>query len=342
MVKHSFKKISILLIITIFLVGCQAKVETHKYEKSAFVLGTIINITLIDHGSDELLDKMVDRLKEIEETMSINIDDSEASRINLNAGIKSVKVSEDTYYVIKKALEFSELSEGSFDITFGPIVDLWQIGTENAHVPEAEEIKRSLSYVDYHKVILNDYNEVFLQEKGMEIDLGGIAKGYAADEIIRIAEEHGVESAIVNLGGNIRVLGSKKDNQPYRIGIQNPFDERNEYFGILSVKDQTVVTSGNYERYFVENEIRYHHIFDKETGYPVRNNLASVSVITEMSIDADALSTALYVLGVEKGMELVESLNGVEVIYVTKDKEIHLSSGIGDSLELTDESFIIK
>jgi thiamine biosynthesis lipoprotein len=272
--------------------------------------------------------------------MSVSIGASDVMQINAAAGQAPVQVSEPTLLVIEKAIYYSQISNGYFDITMGPLSDLWQIGTPEAHVPEASEIQIALEHVDYRKITIQGLT-VGLNEEGMKMDLGAIVKGYAADVVAEMAKQAGVTSGIVNLGGNVRVIGSKTDGSAYKIGVQNPFLDRNTYFGVVQIIDQTVVTSGNYERYFEVDGKRYHHILDKDTGYPTDNSIAAVTVVTSESIDADALSTTLYTLGRQAGIALVNTLDNVSCIYVTKDQEIYLSQGMKELFELTDNSFTI-
>lgn len=180
--------------------------------------------------------------------------------------------------------------------------------------------------------------KVELKKVGQSIDLGGIAKGYAGDEAIKIYKKHGIESAYINLGGNVVVLGKKPNGKPWKIGIQNPRDIKGKYIGIVEVSDKAVITSGDYERYFEENGKRYHHIFDPNTGYPANSGLISATIITGLSIEGDALSTAVFVLGLEKGIELVESLEGVEGIFITEDKNIYVTSGLENNFIFSNES----
>jgi len=329
------------LAVIILFSGCSANEKSEVFSRTTYVLGTVVDISLFDHGSEKLLDEMESRLQEIEATMSVNIPTSEVNLINESAGVAPVQVSDDTYNVIKESIIYSDMSQGAFDVSFGPVVNLWQIGTDEAAVPDDSELAKALSLVDYKKIQLLDDNYVYLTETDMRLDLGGIAKGFAADEIIQIAKEAGVTSALVNLGGNVKTLGVKVDGSKFNVGIQNPFDMRNEYLGIVTIADQTVVTSGDYERFFIQDGVRYHHIFDYRTGYPVVNGLGSVTIITNKAIDADALSTALYVMGVEAGISLIEQLDGIECLYVSYDDEIFMSSGLKDNFILTDHTFNI-
>mgnify|MGYP001221533881 CR=1 FL=1 len=314
-------------------------------EQSDFILGTIISLKLFDFVEDVYFTDSFEALRAIERRMTINDADpalSEVMQINENAGIAPVKVSDDTFEVIQNAIRYSELSDGRFDPSVGVLVKLWNIGTDYAAIPQQSEIDARLPLVDYTKIELNEAEKtVFLKEKGMLIDLGGIAKGYGADVVSGILSDYGVRSAIVNLGGNVLVMGSKPDGSVWRIGVQNPFSERGEYLGIAAITNKTIVTSGVYERYFMEDGKRYHHILDTTGGYPVDNGLVGVSIIADVSMDADALSTAVFSLGPEKGMTLVESLEGVDAIFVMEDKTVTMTEGAKAAFTLTDNTFTI-
>ncbi|EPN2092521.1 FAD:protein FMN transferase, partial [Clostridium botulinum] len=183
---------------------------------------------------------------------------------------------------------------------------------------------------------------VMLKRKGQAIDLGAIAKGYTADELKKVLLNYNVSSAFLSLGGNVYVLGNKPDKTPWKIGVQNPLEPRGDYLGIVSVSDKSVVTSGNYERFFERNGKRYHHIFDTKTGYPAEKGLISVSIISDKSIDGDALSTSVYTLGLDEGKKLIESLNNVEAVFVTKDKKVYITSGLKDTFKLTNTDFKLQ
>lgn len=322
------------------LVSC-TKREENSITKTNFLLDTLIQITAYGENADKAIDSAFDRISEIHNKMNVNDENSEVSKINKLAGRGYQRVSGDTLYVIKKGLFYSALSKGRFDITIGPLVKLWGIGTDKARLPEKKEIENVLSLINYKDVIINeDKNEVMLKKENMSIDLGAIAKGYAADEVIRILKENGIKSAVADLGGNIYVLGSKPNGKPWRIGIQDPFKSRGSTFAAIEVKDKTLVTSGNYERFFIKNGKRYHHILDVKTGYPVENGLVSVTIIGDSSIDCDALSTTVFVLGLQEGMKLIESLKGYDAIFVTQDKKVYVTSGIKNyNFNITNEEF---
>ena len=242
-----------------------------------------------------------------------------------------MKVEPPVLDVILRGLEYSRLSQGVFDISVGPIVGLWNIGHEDARVPEPAEIDAALPYIDYRKVAVDETaSTVFLMEQGMALDLGGIAKGFIADVIKARLKASGRTSAIINLGGNVDVLGAKPDGASYKIGVQNPDTERGEYIGILTVLGKSIVSSGAYERYLEVDGVRYHHILDPFTGYPAESDLAQVTIVSDNSVDGDGLSTTSFSLGLEKGMALIESIDEIEAVFVTADRKVYITSGLGD------------
>ncbi len=332
------------LLVVLLLTGCREKapdVPTKPVAKSNYLLGTVIDITIHDKNDDELFSKAFGRISEIEEKMTINnAETSEVIALNNASGKDAVKLSPDTLYVMERGRYYSELSGGKFDITIGPIVKLWNIGTDAAAVPDSGKLVEAVGLVDYNKLTLNKENSTArLEVPGMKVDLGAIAKGYAADEVARILRENGVKHAIINLGGNILVIGGNPKGAPWKIGIQDPFNPRGDFLGIVPVQDQTVVTSGTYERYFEENGKTYHHILDSGTGYPVNNNLHSVSIITGKSIDGDGLSTTSLLLGLEEGMKFIESQENTEAVFVTSDKQVYVTSGLKEDFILVSSAF---
>ncbi|MFP4562002.1 MAG: FAD:protein FMN transferase [Spirochaetia bacterium] len=331
-------RVFLLLLSLLLFGGCGGKEQ--KYVETRFLLGTTCNITIFGRNPDTAFEEVFGRIEEIESRMSVNISDSEVSRINRTAGKRPIEVSEDTLYVIQRGLKVSRLSGGAFDITVGPLVNLWGIGTEDARVPGDDEIESLLPLVDYRKVHVNEAERtVFLEEPGMRIDLGGVAKGYAADEAVRILKRLGVSRGIIDFGGNIELFGEKPGREPWRIGIQKPDADRGSYVGIAEVGEVAVVSSGSYERYFIEGGTRYHHILKPSTGYPVRNSLESVSVVYPGSTEADALSTAAFSLGLEEGMALIESLENAEGIFLTRNEEIILTPGLSRAFEMTQTEY---
>lgn len=264
--------------------------------------------------------------------------------INSNAGKEPVIVSEDLITVIEKAIQYAKISSGKFDPTIGPLIKLWNISPNNKNfsIPTLESLEERGHLVDYDKIEINKTNKsIYLPKEGMILDLGGIAKGYAADQIKDYLLSLNIEHAIINLGGNILTIGNRYTNtEGWRIGIQDPFSPRGTSLGTIEISDKTVVTSGVYERYIEYKGKRYHHIIDPDTYYPVDNEIMSVSIITSTSTDADALSTAVFALGLENGMLLVEELDDVEAIFVTKNYKVVASSKMMEKydLEISKES----
>ncbi len=339
----------IAIISSIFLlgamVGCSSsntmgETKDEKVSKTEIFMGTAITITLYNGENEEIFDKVFDKIYEIESLVSINDKNTEINNLNDKAGIEPVKLSDTSYYIVKKALEYSKISEGGYDLTIGPLVKLWSIGLPEQKVPTKEEIDNTIKKIDYSKVEINDETkEVFLKEKGMMIDLGSIAKGYAADEIVNILKQEDVKQAIINLGGNIYAMGLKNNELDWTIGIQNPFSDRGDIVGSVSVHDKSVVTSGVYERFIEEEGVRYHHILNPKTGYPYESEIAGISIISDKSIDGDALSTLIFTKGVHEGIELVEQLEGIDAIFITNKKEVYLTSGLKNNFNITNDSF---
>ncbi|MBS6501913.1 FAD:protein FMN transferase [Clostridium tertium] len=337
--------ISILLIFSLtILSGCSKDNKvTEPLSKTELLMGTVVTVTLYDSNDEGILDKVFTKVKELESTLSINENGTLVDKINESAGIEPVKVDYDTYTVIKKGLEYAKLSNGLFDISVGPIVKLWNIGLPEAKVPTQEEIDSRIPLVGYSDVELNDEeNTVFLKRQGMMIDLGGVAKGYTADVISDILTEEGVKSAIIDLGGNIFAHGLKVDGSTWRIGIQNPFSDRGDIIGTITVKNKSIVTSGIYERYIEKDGIKYHHILSPKTGYPYENELAGITIISDKSSDGDALSTSVFAMGVEEGMKFVNTQEGIDAIFVTKDNKIYITDGIRDIFKLTNTDFTLS
>lgn len=311
-------------------------------ERSSYVLGTIVSVKLYDHGSEEALDILFNALTDIDNKMSVSKADSEISQVNANAGIAPVKVSEDTFKVVQRGLEYYDISQGTFDITLGPLITLWGIGSDHAKVPSQAAIDTALALAGNGDVVLDEGNQtIHLKRSGMAIDLGGIAKGYSADALVEILKQSNVKQAMINLGGNVFTYGTKADGSLWKVGIQSPFEDRNNYVGVVKVANQTVVTSGPYERNFTENGVLYHHILSTTTGFPVTNNLASVSIISGISMDADGFSTTVYALGIEKGLALINSIEGVECILITNDKQIYLSDGMKDNFTISETGYTL-
>ena len=320
-----------LFCLIVIFAGC-TKTELSQSE---FVLATVCRITLFDKGKPQIYREIFGRLREIENRMSSHLEGSDVDRINKAAGIEAVEVHQDVFYVIEQALHYAELSGGAFDPTVGPLVSLWNISGENPVVPSHEEIDQALSLINWKDLELNREDcSVFLKKPGMALDLGGIAKGYAADEAAAIIKKAGIPRAIIDLGGNILLVGGKKDKSPWKVGIQNPYEGPGNYIGIVQTEENSVVTSGVYERYFEVEGVKYHHILSTVDGFPVWNGLLSVTIIAGASIAADAMSTAVFALGYENGSVMIESLEGIEAVFVFSDKSTRQSALAGFTPQL--------
>ena len=259
--------------------------------------------------------------------------ESAVARINAMAGIKPVRVDKDVFTMLQMAQEYHQLTQGAFDVTIGPVMDLWGFGLERKQVPAPEELQAALSLVDSKDMTLDEESQsVFLKKKGMSLDLGAVAKGYAVEKAAQILEKAGVKQAIINAGGNIRVLG-KKEEQPWKVGIQDPRNPE-ALIGILSLTDESAVTSGDYQRVKEIDGKSYHHIISPLTGYPAEENI-SVTVVTPDSGRADLLSTALFLMEPQQALALVEQIPDTEMFLVTDDKKIFYTSGLEGKIELT-------
>ena len=327
--------------IVLINISTLASCKQTESSRAEFALGTVCSVTLFNQVDNGVYDDIFKRIRELDNLMNVYIPSSDVSRINAAAGIEPVQVHEDVFTVIERSLYYANISGGAFDPSVGPLVSLWGIGGDSPRVPSQEEIDETLPLVNWRNIELDPVTRtVFLKHPGMSLDLGAIAKGYAADEAAVIIRKAGIRRAIIDLGGNIVTCGERKDRKPWRVGIQNPNKDRNAYIGVLQVTEKSVVTSGAYERFFEEEGQRYHHIFSPSSGYPVENGLLSVTIITPASIDADALSTAVFVLGYERGKVLIDSLPETEAVFILSDLSVRQTSGADFSL--TDNTFRLE
>lgn len=325
------------------LQGCSTT-KDRKISKSGFYFDTIITITLYGTDNEEYIDSCFSLAGEYEQKFSNTIESSEISQIN-HANGKYATVSDETIELLTAAKEYGRISGGMFDVTIGGLSDLWNFSeiaknlntegneTDASVLPENSDIEAALSHVNYENIEI-DGNKVRLTDPESKIDVGGIAKGYIADQMRAYLTDAGITSGVISLGGNVLTLGPKTDDTPYTIGIQKPFASTGTALGTIQVKDCSVVSSGIYERYYRVDGRLYHHILNTATGYPIENNLYQVTIISEKSMDGDALSTTCFALGLDEGMKLVEETDGIEAIFVTDDGEIHCSSGIGEDKDI--------
>ena len=316
-----FFKCAAIFFVVCALLDCKNEID----KRTEFVIGTVCTITIPKNGASRaVLDECFQKLKQLELILSANDSTSELSRLNATAANNPVTVSPELMNVLRTALHIAEITDGAFEPAIGKLVKLWNIGFENERVPQDDEIQNALQGLTHKNILLSD-DKVFFASSTIAVDLGGIAKGYIADYLTEILKEKKVESAIVNLGGNVYVLGKKFfTDEEWAGGIRKPESTSDDYCYVLKVRNTSVVTSGIYERYFEANGVRYHHVLDAKTGYPVRNNLVSVSVVCESSMYADAFATAFLVMGYDRSMHFLKSFTekNLSVVFIFDDGTI--------------------
>lgn len=308
----------------------KSKTTRKKYISKFSMMGTIISLTLFEKD-EAAVNSVFDYLTNMDKMFSANRSDSELSKINQNAGIKPVRVSSECFGLVTDAIRYTKQFPESFNVLIGPLVKLWKIGFGGKSVPTSEQINDCLNLVELNKVVLDSGEQsIFLQDKGMQLDLGAIAKGYFADQIIHQLKQRGINSGIINLGGNVQVLGGNptSDDKKWNIGIRDPNFEDGRSMAVVHTSPQTFVTSGIRERHFKINGKIYHHILSPQTGYPVKNDIVQVSIVTDNSELAEVYSTVCFFRGIEKGKQLIEKTPSVEAIFVDKDNTITTTSGI--------------
>lgn len=319
----------------------QTEDQTIVNDSQEFAMGTFILQRVYGKNGEVAIEQALEKVRSLEDLLTFNAPGGDINKLNDNAGKVAVQLDPITIEVIKKAHEVSEWSNGVFDITIGPLVKSWGIGSETERIPSVEEIHNILPLINYRDIEIGLHTG-FLKNPGQMVDLGGIAKGYAGDKVIEIYKAQGIQSAFVNLGGNVITLGSKPDGSPWIVGVANPRPEEAldgpREIGVVSVVDKAVVTAGDGERFFVQDGKRYHHILNPHTGYPAQSDLMSVTLITDSSLDADAFDTAVFILGLEKGLDLVQNHGGMEAIFITTDKKIYLTEGLKGNFELLEGS----
>jgi len=301
--------------------GCAS---SQPLTKQVFLLDTIVTISIYGSNKD-VLDQTIALCQKYHNMFNKADPDSEIAKIN-NAACAPVEVSPETVEVISTALKYCQACNGVFDITIGPLSDLWDFLSDNPVVPDAVTLAQAAKLVDYHCVEISG-NTIRLTKPGAELDLGGIAKGYIADRLTEFLLSKGVTRAIINLGGNVVVLGEKANGVPWNVAIQAPFEASGTSSGIIKASNQSVVTSGVYQRYFrVDNKL-YHHILDPKTGYPTDSGLYSATIISEKSVDGDALSTICLALGADKAVEFMKNYPDMKIVLITSDNNVISTAG---------------
>jgi thiamine biosynthesis lipoprotein len=331
----------------LLLVGCASGKNTETTAESVpsetkdfFAMDTYMSVTAYGTNAEQAVEQAQTRVEELDEMLSTGNESSEISKLNDSS---AAKLSEDAFYLMKRALEICDETEGAFNPTIYPLMELWGFTTGDYRVPKEKEIKKLLANMSPDDITLNENTgEAVFAKDGMQVDFGGIAKGYTSAEIMEIFTENGIESGMVSLGGNVQVLGTKTDGSLWKVAIQNP-DSEEGYLGILKTKDKAVITSGGYERYFEKDGKTYHHILDPSTGKPAENGLTSVTIVSEDGTLADGLSTALFVMGTEKAKEFWKNCpEEFEVILYTDDGKLLISEGLETSFDSDYEVEVIR
>ena len=335
------KALSLLCLATLFtgmLSGCSTKKEEAwdgtYITDSRFLLNTIVQLTLYDSKDTSILEGAFDVCESYEEVYSRTLESSELYKLNartLPEKDGKYTVSDDLADLITKALHYSQISNGAFDLTIAPVSSLWNFTSSDPVLPDDAKIKEGLKHIDYNKVHVEG-NQVWFDDDKTTIDLGAIAKGFIADRIKDYLLKNNVSSAMINLGGNVLCVGEKPDGSAFNVGIQMPFADRNETCAIMELRDMSVVSSGIYERYITVGGKSYHHILNPKTGYSYENNLVAVTIVSKESVVGDGLSTSVFALGLEKGLELIDSLDDVYAVFITDDYELHYSDGFKEAI----------
>ncbi|MFG5470133.1 FAD:protein FMN transferase [Enterococcus faecalis] len=307
-----------------------------QQSQTIYLMGTVIDV-FVDHEEPEkILEEVHQRLITYEQRFSANDSTSELMAVNQQAGQKPVSVHPELYQLIALGKKHSCDPASHLNVTIGPLVQTWRIGFKDARVPSEEEIKACLKKINPEKIHLNPLKQtVFLEEEGMKLDLGALAKGYIADLLIAYLKEVNVTSALINLGGNIVTLGpSMHQNKKWRIGIRNPQESRETISLLVEVANQSVVTSGIYERSLTEAGRVYHHLLDPTTGYPLETEMASITIISDASVDGEIWTTRLFGYPIPEALEILNQLDGIEGVIITQDQQILYSSGLADTLHI--------
>ena len=322
------------------IAGCilQSRNDTVNKEctRQLFAMDTVMSFTAYGKNSEQAVDAAVKEVQRLDELLSTGNPDSEVSAINTKG---SGTLSDDTKTILTEAMEIYRETDGLFDVTIYPLMQLWGFPTQEYHVPTESELQKALTKVDASQIVIEG-DQVTLGT-GQQMDLGGIAKGYTSARIMEIYREYGITSGMVSLGGNVQTLGTRPDGKDWNIGIQNPDGQQGSLLAALPVENKAVITSGGYERYFEEDGNTYIHILNPKTGYPADSGLVSVSIISENGMLADALSTSLYLMGKEKAAEYWRThADAFDMILEDKDGILYVTEGISQEIQ-TDTTMIV-
>lgn len=309
----------------------EGDIKMKQGKRIVHLMGTVIDLTVTHLTPEKILDEVVRRLEIYEHRFSANDPTSELSEINKNAGIRPVKVHPELFQLIQIGKEHSLAPNSNMNIAIGPLVQSWRIGFEDAKVPTDEEVQNLLEIIDLDQVLLNE-NTVYLKTSGMAIDLGALAKGFIADRIIEYLTSVGAQSALINLGGNLVTMGPalQHPDQHWRIGIQNPVRSRGASQMILRVQDKSIVTSGIYERSLTKNGKTFHHILDPNTGYPAETDIASLTIVSDQSVDGEIWTTRLFGKPSEEIIKTLNQLSAIEGLVINNKGDVLYSEGMDD------------
>ncbi len=312
-------------------------------DKSEFIFNTRVEQKILTDGIDTeyIMKEASSIMKNFENKLSFYSTNSEVNKINENAGKTFTNVSDITFEIIKESKYYSKITDGLFDITIAPLVKTWKINQSNVCIPKNEDLKIATSLINYEDIILDEVNKgVMLKGKNQKIDLGGIAKGYIADKIIEFYKENKIKSAMINIGGNVKILG-RKDENPWNIGIYEPKKHSNEIVCSVELEDVSIVTSGLYERALIYDGKLYHNILNPYTGYPAETDLKSITIIDENSMKCDALSTPLFIMGKYKAFDFMKK-NNLMGVMITKDDEVIINKDLIDKFNIIKESNVLS
>ncbi len=315
--------------------------DAEKYTYQIHALDTIITLIVYTDDSNinmnETFVEIESLIDQYENLMSRTINNSFTYNLNENKmySYKDSMFEPIITTLVDTSLHYAELSNGKFDVTIEPLVSLWDINNYNTEVPKQSDIDTALSMIDYNNLVVNEADGTYELLSNAQADFGAIAKGHVADIIRATLLDKGINSALINLGGNVALVGAKPGDKDWVVGLQDPNGDTNELLGTIKAKNKSIVTSGVYQRFFIQNGVRYHHILDPDTGYPSDSNLLSTTIISDYSIDGDALSTTTFLLDVEDGMDLINNLDGFEAVFITGDNELVFSDTFTNNYELS-------
>ncbi|MEG0072499.1 MAG: FAD:protein FMN transferase [Raoultibacter sp.] len=329
-----FGVIAFLVAATLMFSSCSAA-DQEKAERQFFAMDTLMTITAYGTDTETALDKAVARTQELEKLFAPGMPTSDIYRLNHTQPTPQV-VSPETFAVAEQAQSISAATQGAFDISIFPAVEAWGFDTGIYRVPPLAELDKLVADIDYRRIDLDKTTSTIMLPERMRIDMGGIAKGYTGDALSALLQKEGVSSAVIDLGGNVSVVGTRPDKTPWKIGIKNPFDP-STHLATLSLKNGSVATTGTYERSFTDDAGRlYGHVLDTKTGCPVDTDLESVSVVSPQATRCDGFSTALFALGLDRALDCWRADPSFEAVFVTKDKDIYVTEGLKDRFTCTE------